>query len=398
VASLTLVKLLFCGQGMTTLVEVYDDGVEKPAADFLALIDCGGDIRWAKGALDYIAMKVAARPTNPKWIDLVSLSHQDGDHVALLGRLGERLKQISTPVRVGQAFVGGTSWLKSHEGTVKAFLKDLDYDTTGLNFNAPMRSDYTGATKRADLRCVAQHKDVYFRILISNLATGGTTPEERNASSAAVVVENGHEAIVLPGDGTFETMDRIRNIPNLPSLLPAVLGLEIPHHGALATAVQDYEGSENDPNKFNWTIIDGFAKAMNAKYVGASAGPWNTHCHPIDLVVDTFADKSNERLLGHSYVTYMFHTQHWRTWSNYLPIECTVRTIEPFMWEWSRKKDKTKRQKPDDEANATFTFGDIVYKLAAPGVLKPEEKVEFRPRRTIGMDGTDEVIVQAPEP
>ena len=40
--SLTRVMILYCGQGMTTLVEIYDDGNVKDAADYLALIDCGG--------------------------------------------------------------------------------------------------------------------------------------------------------------------------------------------------------------------------------------------------------------------------------------------------------------------------------------------------------------------
>ena len=34
--SLTRVMILYCGQGMTTMVEVYDDGVVKETADYLA--------------------------------------------------------------------------------------------------------------------------------------------------------------------------------------------------------------------------------------------------------------------------------------------------------------------------------------------------------------------------
>ncbi|MFF4422406.1 MBL fold metallo-hydrolase [Streptomyces sp. NPDC001549] len=396
-ASLTLVKLLFCGQGMTKLVEIYDEGKEKPAADYLALIDCGGRLEQSADAINAIVEKVAARDGTPKRIDLVVLSHQDGDHVSLLPHLGEALKKrLGSKVEVGDVYCGGNGWIPSNTKAVNDFLRCVNYPDMKARHFEPERSDYENATKRSDLGCIKQHKDVYFRILISNLAVAGATGTTRNASSSVVVVENGHEAVLLPGDATYQTMDRINGTPNLSSLLPSVLCLEIPHHGALASAVEDYDSSE-DPSKYDWAVIDDFAKKMHAKYIGVSAGPWNSHCHPVDLVVDTFVKQSTEILPEHSYVTYLFHTQHWNTWTGELPIQCTVRTIEPVLWAWSRKKEKGKRRKLQD-TGATYTSGEVVFKLAAPGVLKPQEKVEFRPRGTMVIHGTDEVIVQAPEP
>src|SRR5262245_12325682 len=104
-AQLTLVRLLWSGQGMTTLVHCYAAGVEKDRADFLVLVDCGGNIEWGDLALNYIAAKVLA--TKEKKLGAVIISHQDQDHVCLLRGLGDRLRGKAT---VGLVILGGLSW------------------------------------------------------------------------------------------------------------------------------------------------------------------------------------------------------------------------------------------------------------------------------------------------
>ncbi|MGW6982191.1 MBL fold metallo-hydrolase [Streptomyces sp. NPDC054932] len=395
-ASLTLVKLLFCGQGMTKLIEIYDKGVEKPDADYLALVDCGGNDRWSKGALDYIAMKVAARSTNPKCIDLVVLSHQDGDHVALLGKLGERLKDIGTPVRVGQLFIGGTNWKNSNQGTVRKFLDSVGYDAKDVKFNEARRSDYENVTQRSDLRHLAHHEDVYFRVLVTNLC-GSKSPE--NASSSVLVVENGAFAVVLPGDATYETMDFVdKKLGALqPLLLPPVVAMELPHHGALATAVKNYESGMKQ-NDLNWSIIQGFAAKIAPRSLGASAGPWNKHCHPVQEVIEQFYASVRTRPTLQWYVSYVFYQQgteseKWRTWLAVRAIETTVQRLGSVVPRKLPPKSAIHERK-----NLPFVYGDIVFKIAPPGVLRPEEMVEFRPRGTFEMPGPDEPVVQAPEP
>jgi glyoxylase-like metal-dependent hydrolase (beta-lactamase superfamily II) len=82
---LTRVMILYCGQGMTTMVEVYDDGVVKDQADYLALIDCGGSSGAAEHAVNYVAGKILY--AHGMTLDLLVISHQDGDHHSFLNQL-----------------------------------------------------------------------------------------------------------------------------------------------------------------------------------------------------------------------------------------------------------------------------------------------------------------------
>ena len=45
-----------------------------------------------------------------------------------------------------------------------------------------------------------------------------------------------------------------------------------------------------------------------------------------------------------------------------------------------------------------LSYGDVVCKLAPPGVLRVEEMVEFRPRGTLGLTDQDEPVRYAPAP
>jgi hypothetical protein len=117
--SLTRVMILYVGQGMMTLVEIYSNGVAKPAADYLALIDAGGSSDKAADAVDYVVTKILAKAD--KKLDLVSISHQDGDHVTLLKSLAEKL--TGKGVTCGRIFAGGSGWSSARAQTVKDFAK-----------------------------------------------------------------------------------------------------------------------------------------------------------------------------------------------------------------------------------------------------------------------------------
>ncbi|MFD5623208.1 MBL fold metallo-hydrolase [Streptomyces yangpuensis] len=384
-------KLLWCGQGMTTLVEIYDDGVEKDAADYLALIDCGGSPTYGKGAVDHIANKVAKRKATPKMLDLVVISHQDDDHNGLLGALGEELKKIDA--RVGRVRLGGLSWIQGNKDTVNAFLTAVKYAGDAVVFDAPAQSNYFDDGSAPTH--IAEHKDVKFRLLISNLTVPGATPDiVRNGSSAVVVVDNGINTVVLPGDATFQTMLAINTKLGGAPLTPQVLALEIPHHGALRTAVENY-ASGKKKTEITWTIIEDFAtKVMKPKSVGASAGPWNSENHPVQEVIEVFVG-TTETVPPHTYVAYLFFQKgnaiKWATAS-------TVRAVETTIQELKVRQKKRKQDAPLPAAGTDFIVGDIVYRLTGATGPRPEEMVEFRPRRTLGTHGPDEDVVQAPEP
>src|SRR5215470_12466797 len=122
------------------------------------------------------------------------------------------------------------------------------------------------------------------RALVSGLVTTGRPDIRKNASSAVVVVDIGTWSVVLPGDATYQTMDAVNEIKGINTLLRPVVGLEIPHHGALRTAVENYVANK-EPSHFNFDIITEFAKIVAPRNVAASAGPWNSHHHPIEEVL-----------------------------------------------------------------------------------------------------------------
>ncbi|WP_314246895.1 hypothetical protein [Streptomyces sp. DSM 40907] len=389
-----MVKLLFCGQGMTTLVEVYDNGVEKDPADFLALVDCGGNKSHSERSLDYIKSKVEAR--NPPHLDYVVISHQDSDHVKLLPLLGTKLKEIGKTT-VGCVFVGGARWKPANWKALKDFLECVSYPEKNIIRGQPGQSHYMGKSNPSQLGYLAQKDDVHLRLLISNLVVeGGDDDIIKNASSSVVVVDNGHYAVVLPGDATYQTMEAINGIENLKAvLLPPVVALEMPHHGALRTAVENYTAS-GEVSQFGWNIINGFAYIMAPQNIGASAGPWNTHCHPMQEVLERFWP--SDVVTKHSYVSYLFQKQGqedmgWTTWQTLFPVECTVRRIAGTPEKLTRVR-KRKRGSEEDQ----FTPGDIVYKLAPRGMLRPEEMVEFRPHRKPAAPGHDTAAFMAPAP
>jgi beta-lactamase superfamily II metal-dependent hydrolase len=383
--SLTRVMILYCGQGMMTLVEIYSDGVVKPAADYLALIDAGGSM--TKGAdlsVNYVATKILAKAD--KKLDLVSISHQDGDHVRLLSDLTEKLK--GKGVTCGRLFAGGSGWLSSNKKTVQEFAKVVGIVPETIVFGVPYCTDYGGAKKRDELKHLAQFGDVFFRILVSGLPVTGTGDIQKNASSAMVVIENGSFSVVLPGDATYQTMAAATGILQqvAPSLLPQVIGLEIPHHGALRTAVESYwaKGKLGD---FNWTKLQEFARVLNAKHVLASAGPKNSHHHPIEEVFWIFGSGLIE-IPSHDYTSYLFANWHgqigegWVTWTTTAATSSTVRRL--------------------NFGAGTWVAGDLEVSITGPGLLATEDMVRFIPRALIpggaGPDDNEDLIVFAPAP
>ncbi|MGH8980198.1 MAG: hypothetical protein ACRDWE_04145 [Acidimicrobiales bacterium] len=381
--------ILYCGQGMTTMVEVYDDGVVKETADYLALVDCGGSSEGADEAVSYVARKILA--AHGTTLDLLVISHQDGDHHSFLGKLTERLKGFPD-AKCDASVIGGTGWSAANRKSVEKFVEAMDMDKSDLEFNAPKRSDYKHASQRSELKFVDAYGDTYIRVLISGLPITGTPDMKKNGSSAMVVVENGSYSVFLPGDATHQTMDAATDIIDAKQqLIPHVVGVEIPHHGALRTSVENYyAGGKAD--KFNWDRINAFAGALSADRVVASAGLNNKFHHPLDEVISVFwpwlatAD-------DHGYRAYVFDKggkgsttpQGWNNFTTTSAADCTIRKY--------------------NQKTGVYTFGDIAIRLSKPGVFTPEEMIQFIPRGQVivgtgpdDMETVEDLVVFAPAP
>lgn len=397
-AALTIVRVLFCGQGMTNLIEVYDGGVEKPAADWLAVVDCGGNTSWGKYAVDQIVAKVKARKS--KRLECLVISHQDDDHLALLSQLGPELKAIKAPVE--KVYAGGLYWGDKSNEILGDFLDTVGYPFTKLvTDGVGATSDYVGAKTRAQLTSIASYGDTHVRRLMTNVSlTSGAADIKRNASSTVVAIDNGTNVVLLPGDATYETMAEISALPaTAKKLVLPVFATGIPHHGALRTAVENYVASK-DPSDFGYRIVDGFAKLIGSERAAASAGPYNGYKHPIQEVLMRFYSKLVVAK-KHTYVSYVFQRTDgkthdgWETWDTDAALDCTVVSIGDHASGPNKREAVSSKGVP----KGPFVFGDVLYKLAATGVLRPEEMVEFRPRGTFGVAGfADEGVTYAPAP
>jgi beta-lactamase superfamily II metal-dependent hydrolase len=308
----TIVMILFVGQGMATLVEGYNDGNTSTTPDYLVLVDFGGNQAHADNAAEYVANKLLAQKkagATPTF-DLVVISHQDRDHLSLLPNLRAYIEKKGITFSIGEVYLGGARWSKANTATVAGFVDDGGMDIDDAEVAAPAETDYHDPS---DLGHLLQFNNVSVRVLIA----GYVPPDEKradiikNASSAVIVIDNGSTAVVLPGDATYHTMGEINDMmakkkwkTAKPPPLSKVTAIEVPHHGALRTAVEDYT-AKGKVDDFDFSIINKFASNMAPQAVIASAGPRNSHNHPLREVIEVFEGKL-ATVKSHSYVAYQF--------------------------------------------------------------------------------------------
>lgn len=363
-AAITQVAVLFCGQGMATLIEYYAGGDRNAAPDNLVLVDFGGNQKYSEEAAAYVVGKLKMQAT-PKF-DLVIISHQDGDHLSLLGALTDAINTEGLTVGCDDWYAGGLVWSAANKKRVTNFAAAMSDDDDDIAFNCPRESNYEGATDRDDLGHLCNFGSTYIRVLISGVKLS-KAPEDitRNASSAVIVVENGADAVILPGDATYHTMKVVNDYYASwggTSLVPPVFTLEIPHHGALRTAVENYS-AQTPLAELDFSIITSFAGYTNPDIIVASAGPLNTHCHPVKEVLDVFSGGLVAHP-KHNYVAWVFDlkkaTKHdgWRQYESSKGVLTTVK-----------------------EVVGNIVWGDqLFYMEDASSTAPASVKQEFRPR------------------
>ncbi|GAA1961585.1 hypothetical protein [Kitasatospora viridis] len=269
---LTVVKVLWCGQGQLVLVEIYNDGTRRDEADFLALINCGGEKRYAQAALDYVQAKVGHR--HRKLLNLIAFTSLDEQSTNLLGALGSRLKAVGATVL--SVLVPGSRWTGSGPEAVQDLLELLGFPLGDVEFAGPNQSDYlTG-----EPTWIAEHNGTYVRIL--------ATDNRASVRATALVIENGRLAVVLPGQLTLPLMRTINRIPNLATRIPADRALVLPNRSVLETAVSARRANPDDWDADEWAVIEDFAATVRPQEICVSAGVDNVAGIPAAGVIDLF--------------------------------------------------------------------------------------------------------------
>ncbi|MGZ8180486.1 MAG: hypothetical protein ACXWT1_00860 [Methylobacter sp.] len=234
------VTVLDVGQGMGTFVEIYDTSGALISTLLFDLGSLNNKVSAGGPSVQYIVdkLKSMADPT----IDLLVLSHKDGDHVNLIEDLLKFFPSLND-LLIEKVYYGGrTNWypagllneIKKHtydeDGDVSSFVVSATcYGTVGV---VPPIYSVNGVT---------------VNVLVANTPTAGETPGAKsstlpqapndnatNTGSVVCLVTYNSESFIIAGDATYNTLCRINTIFNGVTF-PAVAMLTMPHHGSRKT-------------------------------------------------------------------------------------------------------------------------------------------------------------------
>ncbi|WP_371999378.1 hypothetical protein P7L68_04485 (plasmid) [Tistrella mobilis] len=284
---------LWCDQGMANMLtanEYEDDYIP----DVVALFDYGATLNFitrtlkpalAAPAVEKVCEVLVAQQEAGKTprIDLVVISHQDDDHWRLLEYLIAAVRERSIPLEVGRIIYAGSDWGKTALSVIDdlgTFTADPDKD---VNYFDTMVCDYETADSpptQAD-----SLGDIVIRTLMANAPSSfpKKSKERKNGTSAVMVIDYAGERIILPGDATYETLNKINEylLTWTTSPLQPVSLMSAPHHGSLATMTRSSETS-NDADLSELIL---FTDLTRPDSVITSAGFQNSHFHPHAIIL-----------------------------------------------------------------------------------------------------------------
>ena len=293
------VTFLHVDQGMGTLIEIY---TAKDTLTNLILIDLGSKSTTkalAKKGVETV-VKALGRMAKPA-LDLVLISHQDGDHLNLLEDLTKQIQVVNKAklgdTKVNELRYGGEGentklWGRLAKKRLDKFEKAFKVKGKRLALN---ECSYLKPPIKNHIAVIAD--EVYVRLLCSGVVIPGLTPNlQKNCASAVVVIDFAKVNVVLPGDAIADTLAWINwNVytewffyglshPETKAPTDPCRALGVPHHGAIRTFGSQYvtEGTETDLH-----MIEGknFAKHVNAENIVASAGIVANYKHPYKKVM-----------------------------------------------------------------------------------------------------------------
>lgn len=284
---------LWCGQGMANMVRIFASTATDPNTsppDWLCLFDFGsGGLSASKKVLGITPpvafvmeqLKLQVKAGRTARIELMLISHQDRDHWQLLTELNQQIIDNKMTVEVGKMMLSGANWRDSSETAVKKFVdRTADPDKNVTWYDAESSDYYDPKNPRQTLTI----GDMKLKMLVTNVATNDSKEDiDRNCSSAVVLLQLNQFSFILPGDSTWETFARLKQImdkwPQNP--LPFVYAASVPHHGALRTMNRNSSVTVPDLRDLVW-----FTNYTRPTSIYASAGIKNTHSHPYRIVLE----------------------------------------------------------------------------------------------------------------
>lgn len=290
------VTMLAVGQGVSNLIEVYDNAGRM---EQLILIDCGGsgfrghENVWSSAEHILKAMRARAVTlgTSGRYLDVLSVSHPDKDHHSILKKILGVLENKRQTVGIGYFFHFNEGLIHSLRDSYKTFSQKVETicskNETFMQGSAygtlPVQPFYT-------------YKGIELYLVYAN-ARG------RNLeNSVSVVIEarirdgvgTKQYRFLFPADATTETMNCIYNL-SLPSR-EDFFAMSAPHHGSIISCES--------------VALNNFLDKLPTEEIIISAGEDNTFGHPHLTFTEIAKDKITEEDDMHCYLRNSTDTSH----------------------------------------------------------------------------------------
>lgn len=229
------VTMLAVGQGVSNLIEVYDNAGRM---ENLILIDCGGNgfgrHENVRSSAEHILKAMRARAVTfgryDKYLDVLSVSHPDKDHHSILKKILGELEDKRQTVGIGYFFHFNEGLIHSLRDSYKTFTQMVgticSKNETFMQGSAygtlPVQPFYT-------------YKGIELYLVYAN-AEGGNLENSVSAVIEARIrdgVGTKQYRFLFPADATTETMNCIYNL-SLPSG-EDFFAMSAPHHGSFTS-------------------------------------------------------------------------------------------------------------------------------------------------------------------
>lgn len=282
------VTMLAVGQGVSNLIEVYDNAGRM---ENLILIDCGGNgfgrHENVRSSAERILKAMRARAVTfgryDRYLDVLSVSHPDKDHHSILKKILGELEDKGQTVRIGNFFHFNEGQFHSLRDSYKTFTQKVgticSKNETFMQGSAygtlPVQPFYT-------------YKGIELYLVYAN-ARGGNLENSVSAVIEARIrdgVGTKQYRFLFPADATAETMNCIYNL-TLPSG-EDFFAMSAPHHGSIISC-----GS---------VALKNFLDKLPTEEIIISAGEDNTFGHPHLTFTEIAKDKITEEDDMHCYL------------------------------------------------------------------------------------------------